>query len=445
MTSSGSPYQLRQLDKDNIPNTSGVEGGGEALPVSPETGGRKVFRAKDGDRLPILRRSASSVLGRMSGLVNANHGGRKGGLLTFVGLVLFPSLVVLLYYLFVASDVYVSEVKLTVRESYDSDSVSNPVGSNALSSIVGKLGIRGSGSTAQDSMIILDYLKSRSVIADIGGRVTLEKIYAHSDVDMFSRLGASRDMEELWAYWKEHVTTYVDTASNILTLRVRAFRANDAHWLAEELTRQSEVLINRISQRNREDALTRARGEVDRSMSELAAVRSDIVSFQRKNNALDPQATAKQIMELISNLTLKRIELESEISASQRVGASDRPGDKYQKSVLNVINEQISDLQSRLASSSSQSLSDQLKDFELLKLKEQFAAQLYGISRSSFEEARRNLNNQQLYVVVIVPSMRPDLALYPKPVEEAAVVFLGLLIVWSIGFLLFATIRDSSN
>ncbi|MDT4850759.1 polysaccharide export inner-membrane protein, BexC/CtrB/KpsE family [compost metagenome] len=127
------------------------------------------------------------------------------------------------------------------------------------------------------------------------------------------------------------------------------------------------------------------------------------------------------------------------------VGASNRPGDKFQKTTLEVISHQIAELQKLLTGTTKSSLSSRLKDYELLKLKEQFVEQLYTVARASFEEARRKLGKQQLYVVTVVPPQLPDAATYPKPVQEAGVVFLSLLVVWAIGCLLIATVRDSAQ
>ncbi|OCP10163.1 hypothetical protein BC374_15160 [Ensifer sp. LC13] len=363
---------------------------------------------------------------------------------SFLLTVVLPTLLTLVYYTLVASDIYVAEAKLSVREAYEPSYQDSLDSSNSVTSIIGKIGIGGGAATSQDSMIILDYLKSRSVIVDIGGKPKLRQVFGKASIDWFSRLDADDDLESIWAYWKKHVVTYVDSTSNILTLKVRGYTPDDAFWLARELTRQSEVLVNTISRRNREDALDTAAGEVNRAMAELATARADILSFQRRTKTIDPQDTAKQILSLVAELTVKKIELEGELKALQLSGAANKPGEKYRRINLDAINKQLDDLQKSLTSNDSSALSDHLKDYELLKLKEKFAEQLYTVARNSMEEARRKLTNQQLYVVVIVPPLIPDSSVYPKPLEQAAVTFLALLVFWAIASLLVATVRDSA-
>jgi capsular polysaccharide transport system permease protein len=373
-------------------------------------------------------------------------GGGSGRLLfgSFFLLVVFPSLIAFFYYFLVASDVYVAETKLTVRAATASAAKSTTM-SGGASSIIGKLGLGQSGSPAQDSRIILDYLRSRAAIEDVGGRVTLAALYDKPSIDWFSRLNSKDYAEELTSYWQGKVTASVDTVSNILTVRVRGYTADDAQFLAQKLVSSSEALINRISRRSREDALRRAQEEVARSMSELADARLQLLTLQQATGSIDPAQSAKQLATLISTLTLQKIQLESQLAVSDSTGVKGRPGDRYVQSSLDVINAKIQDLEVMLTGDKASSVSMQLKDFELLKLRQEFAEQIYTLSRASYEEARRNAEKQQLYLVVVVPPFRPDYALFPRVFLDTLLVLLGCLVLWAIGALLVASVRDSTE
>ncbi len=378
--------------------------------------------------------------------VRPSSGGGRFLTISFLTFVILPAVFSLLYYALISSDVYFAETKITVRESVSSSPGANTTSSTAASSLLSKVGIGRSAVTAQDTMIVLDYLKSRTVISDIGGRERLKGLYDRADVDWLSRLDSSKDMETLWGYWNSRVTASVDTMSNILTLRVRAYRPDDAVALSQQLIARSEELINRISRRSREDALRRASDEVVKSMRELAEIRSQILAFQQQTNSIDPLETAKQLTALVSSLTTQKIEIESRLTASERAGTRDRPGEQYMRTQIGVINRQIDELNAKLTGKDSPtSISTQLKDYEVLKLRQEFSEQIYTLARSSFEEARRQLDKQQLYLVVVVPPMLPDYALYPRPLVDAGLIMLGCLVLWSIGALLVAAVRDSTN
>ncbi|WP_426124443.1 hypothetical protein [Pararhizobium sp. PWRC1-1] len=373
-------------------------------------------------------------------------GGGVGRILTgsFLLLVVFPPLIAFFYYFLIASDVYVAETKLTIRAASDSTAKSSTM-SGGASSIIGKLGLGQSGSPAQDSRIILDYLRSRAAIEDVGGRTTLAALYDKPTIDWLSRLNSKDYAEELTAYWQRKVTASVDTVSNILTVRVRGYTADDAQSLAQRLVSSSEALINRISRRSREDALRRAQEEVTRSMTELADARLQLLTLQQNTGSIDPAQSAKQIAALISTLTLKKIQLESQLAVSDSTGVKGRPGDRYVQSSLDVIKTKIRDLEAMLTGDKASSVSMQLKDFELLKLRQEFAEQIYTLSRASYEEARRNVEKQQIYLVVVVPPFKPEHALFPRVFLDTLLVLLGCLVLWSIGALLVASVKDSTE
>ncbi|MCF1480482.1 hypothetical protein G6L63_23470 [Agrobacterium vitis] len=362
---------------------------------------------------------------------------------SFLLFVVIPSFATLIFSAFWASNIYVVETKMTVRQAIDPETNGTSL-SGTASSILSSFGLSQSSGTAQDTLIVLDYLKSRAVILDVGGRDTMEKFYNRPALDWLSKLGSEIDLEALWSYWRSHVQASVDTQSNILTLKVEAYTPQDAYDLSSSILQSSENLINRISSRNRQDALNRAKEEVDRSIGQLADARSEMLAFQQKINSLDPVETAKQIMSLTSSLSLKRIELETGIASSSLSGATDRPGDRYAKTQLEVINSQIENLKGLLtAPDQPLSVSQQLKEFEILKLRQTFAEQMYTLAHTSFEEARRKLSKQQLYVVVVVPPLLPEEALYPQPFINMALVFFACFITWSIMSLAIAAIKDS--
>lgn len=373
-------------------------------------------------------------------------GGGVGRILTgsFLLLVVLPPMIAFFYYFLIASDVYVAETKLTIRAASDSTAKSSTM-SGGASSIIGKLGLGQSGSPAQDSRIILDYLRSRAAIEDVGGRETLAALYDKPTIDWLSRLNSKDYAEELTSYWQGKVTASVDTVSNILTVRVRGYTADDAQSLAQRLVSSSEALINRISRRSREDALRRAQEEVARSMAELADARLQLLTLQQSTRSIDPAQSAKQIASLISTLTLKKIQLESQLAVSDSTGVKGRPGDRYVQSSLDVITTKIRDLEAMLTGDKASSVSMQLKDFELFKLRQEFAEQIYTLSRASYEEARRNVEKQQLYLVVVVPPFKPEYALFPRVFLDTLLVLLGCLVLWSIGALLVASVKDSTE
>lgn len=364
-----------------------------------------------------------------------------GFLRSLLYIVIIPTIAVFLYYVMLASDVYVTEVKLTVRKTQEGSY--SDLSSSVTSSFMKKLDLGSSYSSGQDVQIIADYLKSRAIIHDLGGKPVAGEYFSRGDIDWLSRLKSNAEMEEIWEYWREHITVSIDSVSSILTMRVRAYSSDDSYRLANRIVENSERLINNIAVRTKNDALTRASEEVKRSAADLAGARTDILNFQKNSGSIDPVMAAKQITSAMTELSLKRIQLQSQIDVGSLSGLSERPGEKYLETKVKVIDDQIRQFADKLTGVSTDTLSEQLKEYQLLKLQEDFSEKIYMLARSDYEEARRRILAQQLYVVVVVPPMLPESALLPRPVLDTFVVFLGLFVVWGIGCLLFASIKDS--
>ena len=124
--------------------------------------------------------------------------------------VLLPTLITALFYLFIASDRFVSEARFAVR-SNDSQAI------DAVGMITGL----PSSQIVSDSYIVADYVNSRDMVSELLRRLPLRSIYA--DGDFFSRVGDGITLEELIEYWQKHIDVYYDSTKNTISVEVQAF------------------------------------------------------------------------------------------------------------------------------------------------------------------------------------------------------------------------------
>jgi capsular polysaccharide transport system permease protein len=168
-----------------------------------------------------------------------------------------------------------------------------------------------------------------------------------------------------------------------------------------------------------------------------------MLTFQQSSGSIDPLETAKAIAENVSALTLQKIKLETQIATSEKVGVQGRPVDKYVQAQLAAVTNQLDSLRHSLAGVGPNTISEQLKLFELLKLREQFSENIYVLARQAYEEARKNSERQQSYIAVVVPPSLPDEAAYPKLFVQTGMVFVACLVLWGICSMIVGSIRDS--
>jgi capsular polysaccharide transport system permease protein len=365
-----------------------------------------------------------------------------GGILwkSFLIGVIAPSLCFLFYSAFIASDEYVAEARLTVRSAQE-----QKTSSIDASSIISKITGGSSKSTVQDAFIVLNYIKSRAIVADLGGRDFLEKIYARSDADFVSRLPKNADLEELWKYWKGKVKATLDTMSGIVTLQVQAYTPEDATSVTQTILDHSEQLVNGVSKRSRSDAVERAEAEVKLAAQKLARARQQLLAFRNSNVLIDPLTKAKSIGEMIGQLTMERLQLDNNLRSMSGVLAADSPSQRLQRTRLATIDEQIATLKQKLTDpNGSDTVSAQLATFEELELNEKFTEKMYTVAQASYEKARQERDKQLLYLVVVVRPTTPESATYPQVALTSALFFSTLIILWGVAALLTAAVKDQA-
>jgi len=356
---------------------------------------------------------------------------------SLVLLVFAPTILFGLYAALWESDGYVTEARVTVRAAQEQRGALTDA-----ASFIGKLS-GGAKATQQDSYIILNYVKSEAIITDLGGRSYMEKLFSRPDIDYFSRLATDRPLEDIFKYWSRRVAASVDTVSGILTIKINAFRPEDSLKVTQDVLGVSEKLVNTISIRNRTDAVERAREEVRHSAQALADVRLQLLQFRNENGLVDPASRAASLGEMINKLTLEKIEIENTLSTLSDKLSSDSPSQRFQRSKLTALNDQIAKLKNDLTGlHTSNTVASQLSGYERIKLEEQFAEKIYTISQNVFLRARQELDKQQLYLALVVAPSLPESATYPKAAADSFLLFATLFIIWSIGALIVASIND---
>lgn len=385
-----------------------------------------------------LRRRAAGSLLSLATLNAAIY--RRLGILwySFLICVCLPAVIYLFYLFLFASAEYESEARFAVRGANENRNAAITDALAVLSTAV------GGRSSAQDSFIVADYIRSRTIIEDLGGKAVVESVYSKSNVDWLSRLTVDQPLEDVWEYWRGKVTAIIDTQSNVLTLRVRAFEPGDAKQLAEKVLRLSEQLVNDISERARRDSLSRAEAEVELALQRLAKIRASLLAFRTGANTIDPVSSATSLSETLMALSREKIALEANREALSGVMDKNAPTVRHLSSQIDAIEQQIKILQERLTSpvKDGSAISGQLAVYEDLQLQGQFAEKLFTISQAGFEKARAEQEKQQLYLMTIVRPTMPEEATYPKPFINAGIVFALCLMLWSMVALIVASIDD---
>lgn len=405
--------------------------------VNPHETDARLTQPPSGLRRLILRAETSRI-GNRALSTHYRLLERFGALgYSFLAFVMLPTIVSALYLLLIASYEYESEARITVRTASESPT-------SGLTDSLGMLSVLGIGKSAtQDAFVVADYIRSRAIIEDLGGAPLLHELYSYRGIDWLSRLSSKASLEDLWKYWNRKINAIINTQSNIITVKVRAYSPADAHRLSDMIVKRSEVLVNEISERSRTDALKRADSEVQSAMKRVGLARQNMLEFRNKSNVINPLESASAIGKTMTELIRDKLLLENSLNSLSSIIDKDAPTQRMLQVQIDSLNQQIAELQEKLTSQKTDDvISGKISHFEELQLETQFSEKLLTIAQNAYEKARMEQDKQQLYLVAVVRPSMPERPSYPSYLIAIPMIFTILLVLWGMASLIVASVRD---
>lgn len=361
---------------------------------------------------------------------------RRGWLaLSFVVAVLLPVLAAAAYMFGWAEDQYHSRMAFSVR----SEAAAAPVELGLLAAVGG---VGGGG--AADADILFDYITSEEMVAAVDARFDLGHVFRPVETDPVFALPARATREDKVDYWRRMVRVRRDAGTGLLDVEVRAFRPEDAQALAAEILRESDALVNRLSEQARRDAIRFAAADLDEAEARLRAQRRLLAEFRDQNRIVDPQADVEGQMgllnalqsELVQTLVERDMLLTYAKADDQRVAHANRRAD--------AVGARIEAEREKLGlAGDTRAMAALLGRYEALRTDLEFAAGAYTQALAAHAAALAEARRKVRYLAAHVAPTRAESAIYPRRLSLTGLVALGLLLAWGIGVVLSYNIRDA--
>lgn len=336
-----------------------------------------------------------------------------------------PALLAIIYFTFVASDQYVSEARFAVRTGERS----------ALDQLAGASRL-GQLAQAQDTLIVAQYVKSRSIVEALDKNVGLRAMYSRDDIDFIASAASDDSIEDLVDYWNWRVSVGVDVNSGIVTVTVRAFSAEDAQKIAQEILALSEALVNQMSARANHDELEQAEAEFKRAEDKLKEARVALRDLRNSQGVLDPTISAEALNELLTDLRKQELQAENDLIVMLRSISESAPQARQLKARIAALKVQIEKVEAQLTAASpgdGDALSETYGEFEDLELKRAVAESQYADASLALENARLAAERQRIYLNTIAQPEIAEKALYPLRFWTSLAIVVGLFLAW-LGF-----------
>jgi capsular polysaccharide transport system permease protein len=224
-------------------------------------------------------------------------------------------------------------------------------------------------------------------------------------------------------------------------MQVSAFSPEEALRIANATVDLSESLVNTLSARARQDAVTEAEAELARAETRLTNALATMRDLRNQQQTLDPQRTAEGIGRLISELRLEKIRLEQELTASQRGDVSESaPQVQIMRTRIEVIGEQITGLEQLLTSRDDTepgTIAGKITRFDEFELEQQIAEKQYTLAAAALERARVNAEGKHVYLATFVHPVLPRNSTYPKRALFSLLGIAAAALLYAIGMALW--------
>ncbi|GAK71873.1 putative capsule polysaccharide export protein [Agrobacterium rubi TR3 = NBRC 13261] len=351
--------------------------------------------------------------------------------ITFFLIVIFPSILSLLYFVFVASNQYVAEARFAVR-SLAEDSATENVDS----------GLMSMQASSQDANIVTSFIRSPEILRRLDGKIDYREMFANEDADFLARFDDQASNEEFLDYWLKHVSAFIDGPSGIVTLTAQTFRPEDSKKLVSAILDESEKLVNEMTVRAREDMLLSFRNEVTRTSKTYSEALTKVNSLQKQSGLLSPTEQAEQKSSLLTGLLAQKMDVDARMFVVRQSSGANSPSYRQLKLTRESLEDQIADLRNQLTGSEGASISNVITEFTALETDRLVAEKLYESARRNYDQALSAALKKALYITVFVNPVLPEEAIYPKRLVAPFLIFLGLVVLWSTLALVWASVED---
>lgn len=362
-----------------------------------------------------------------------------GVLLSFVVFVLIPLIAISVYYLEYASNQYAAGFKFVVRDA-KSASAGVTLGAGAAA------GILTATAAPSENYLVADFLTSRDAVEGLQASMDVLSLYSSPDTDWVARFDSSQPIEKFMKYWQRMVTASYDQITGIGTAQVRAFTPEDAYRITSRLLALSEELVNKISNKPRQDAIKFAEGDLQRAEDRLKVVRKALTDFRVSEQVIDPQASiVTGNVQLAQSLraTLNQLETDLKSLRDRQLGPSARIFQDLQ-SRITATKQQLATVEAEIGENrgGNKTLSRVVGDFEQLELERQFAQTMVQSMMTNLEQARANALAQNVYVTAFITPSMPESPTYPRRILSIFVAAFILVLGWMFVLLIVRSMKE---
>lgn len=355
----------------------------------------------------------------------------------FALMVVAPVSLAVVYEGLIASDIYVSESRFVIKAP-----AQKAAQVSTLASLIQTTGLSGG---QEQGWEVIDYVRSRSAMADLAKTSSVEAIFSKDGADWLSRypgLLQGRSQERLFHYYEDMVTASVDHESGVVVLKVKAFDPQDAKALNLRLLSLSEGLVNALNTRAQGKQVSEAEKRVVEAEMRVAQARGKLGAYRNAQALLDPAKQAAGTLEISNKLVSEQAAIKAQLD-QMRVAAPRNPAIPALEARIAAMERAISAQNGRVVGTAG-GIAAKLPTYEALAQEQEFAAASLNVANASLVQARSDAVRQQYYLERIVEPALPDEPALPHRLKSILTVLGAALCLYFVAWMFVVGILEHS-
>ena len=349
--------------------------------------------------------------------------------------VVLPTMLAVVYYGLVASDVYTSESRFVIKSP---DQKRSQVSS--LANLIQTTGLSGGQEQTSE---VLSFVRSRDALKALERTPGVRSKFASPSADIFSRFPQplhKDTFESLYKYYGKMVDARLDSETGLAIITVKAFSAQDAYAINRNLLDLSEGLVNRLNSRAQSRGIAEASKQVELAMVRAKEARVALTQYRNAEALIDPARQAGGVLEIANSLIAQRAALQAQLDQMQRVAPAN-PSIPALRNRINAIAVQIASQDSRVVGANG-GIASKLGGYENLIVEQEFATESLNVANAALVQSRAEARRQQFYLERVVDPNVPDMPLLPRRLLNILVVAAAAACLYAIAWMFIVGILE---
>jgi capsular polysaccharide transport system permease protein len=362
-----------------------------------------------------------------------------------IAVYILPVCAVAMYYAFLAEDRYASVTVVSVHDTGSMAATSSSA-SSSLGQLLGGSSVGSALSGMGDTLFIEGYVQSMDMLLKLDKRLNLRQHYSRPGRDPFAHLAKDANNEEFLDYFQSRLNVTYDELSGQLTIEVEAFEPAFSNQVVRAILEESEAYVNENAHRIAREKLRFAEGEVQTALDREKKAKGAVTAFQTKYKLLDPTAQATGSTALLNSLMDAQAKQEADLKAALSYLSEDSLQVRTLRAQLAATQSQVEAERARATTNVNGNLLPALAvEYQGLLTQAAFTNQVYQAALTAVEQSRIDALRKLKTIVVQEPPTLPDYPRYPRRFIDWLTFLVVFTMIYTIGRLILATIREHQD